>query len=82
MKPIIPQTLNINNLRTTIAKSVNLQYSLKDVRVKAVFTVTVFEILLFEGRSVLSPDQQGTGSKRVKSNPAIQFPNLKRKLEI
>ena len=30
------------------------------------FTVTVFEILLFEGRSVLSSAQRGTGSERFK----------------
>ena len=33
---------------------------------KAIFTHTVFEILLFEGRLVLSPAQQITGSERVK----------------
>ena len=33
---------------------------------KAIFTLTVFEILLFEGRLVLSPAQQITGSERVK----------------
>ena len=32
------------------------------------FTLTFFEILLFKGRSVLSPAQQGTGSKRVKTS--------------
>ena len=31
-----------------------IEYSLKDVVVKAMFTLTVFEILLFEGRSVLA----------------------------
>ena len=30
------------------------------------FTLTVFEILLSEGRSVLSPAQRVTGSERVK----------------
>ena len=30
------------------------------------FTLTVFEILQFEVRSVLSPAQQSTGSERVK----------------
>ena len=75
MKPVIPQTLNINNLRTTSAKSIKLhtirkfiKHSLKNARIK-VFTVTAFEILLFEDRSVLSPTQQGTGSKRVKVIP-------------
>ena len=33
---------------------------------KAIFTLTVFEISLFEGRLVLSPAQQITGSERVK----------------
>ena len=58
--PIITQTLNINNLRTTTAKSINLhnlrkldEYSLENVPAKAMFTPTVFEILLSEGRSVL-----------------------------
>ena len=63
--PIIPQTLNINNLRTTSAKSINLQKirklienSLKNVRVKTVFTLTLLEILLFDGRLVLSLSQR------------------------
>ena len=71
--PIVPQTLNINNLRTTSAKAINLhtirklvEYSLNNLLVKAIFTLTVFEILLSEGRSVLSPAERGTGSKRVK----------------
>ena len=58
--PIITQTLNFNNLRTTSAKSINLhtvrklvEYSLNNVLAKAMFTLTVFEILLSEGRSVL-----------------------------
>ena len=40
------------------------------VFVKTMFTLTVFEILLFEGRSVLGPAQQGRGSERV------NFPSL------
>ena len=70
--PIITQTLNINNLRTKSAMSINLhttrklvEYSLENVAAKAMFTLTVFEILLSEGRSVLSPTQRGTGSERV-----------------
>ena len=70
--PIITQTLNINNLRTTSAKSINLhtirklvEYSLKNVAAKAMFTLSVFEILLSEGRSVLSPAQRSTGSETV-----------------
>ena len=59
--PIIPQTLSINNLRTTRAKSINLhtirkliEYSFKKVGIKAMFSLTVFEILMSEGRWVLS----------------------------
>ena len=70
--PIITQTLNINNFRTTSAKSINqhiirklVEYSIKNV--PAMFTLTVFEILLSEGRSVLWPAQLGTGSERVKA---------------
>ena len=65
--PIIQQTLNINNLRTTSAKSTNLhtfrkliEFSL-NVIVKAMFTLTVFEILLSKGRVALSPAQQAKG---------------------
>ena len=71
--PIIPQTLNMNILRTTNAKSISLnairkliEYSFKNLLVKAVFTLAVFEILLFVSRTVLSPAQRGTGSERVK----------------
>ena len=41
-------------------------YSLKNVRLKAMFTLTVFEILLFKVRWVLTPAQWGTWSERVK----------------
>ena len=34
--------------------------------------LTVFEILLFEGRSVLSRSQRGTGSERVKISMKMQ----------
>ena len=71
--PIIPQNLNINNLRAAKAKSINLhtirkliKYSFKNVLQKAMFTLTGFEILLFVGRTVLSPSQQGTVCERVK----------------
>ena len=71
--PIITQTLNINNLRTASAKSINLhtirkliKYFLKIVLIRALFTTTVFEILLFKGRSVLSPAKRGTETERVK----------------
>ena len=65
---IIPQTLNISSYRTTSAKSINLdiKYSLTNFLVKGMFTNTTFEILLFEGRAILWPAQQATGSKRFK----------------
>ena len=56
---IIPQTLNINKQRTTSAKSINLdifkkliKYSFKKLLVKEM-SLTVFGILLFEGKLVL-----------------------------
>ena len=71
-RPIITQTLNINNLKATSAKSIKLhtirklvKYSFKNVTSKAMFTLTVFEILLSERRSVLPPVQRGAGSERV-----------------
>ena len=36
--------------------------------VKTMFTLTVFKIMLFKGRLVSPPAQQGTGSERVNSN--------------
>ena len=82
---IIPQTLNINNSRTTGAKPINLQtirkligYSLKQAAIKAMFTSTVFEILMSEGRLVLSPTQWGTVNERVK----ISVKNQKKIFEI
>ena len=42
-----------------------IKYTLKNVLVKAMFTLTVFEILLFEVRSILWPAQRITLSKRV-----------------
>ena len=70
--PVILQSLNINNQRTTCTKSISLditgkliEYSLKKFCKFDVYFV-VFKILLFEGRSVLSPAQRGTGRKRVK----------------
>ena len=54
--PIIPKTLNINTQGSTSAKSIYLHivrkligYSLQKVLVKAVFTLTVFQMLLFKG---------------------------------
>ena len=68
--PIIAQTLHINNLRTTSTKSINLHTIRKliEYSLKAMFTLTVFRILLFKGRLVLSPAQRGTGSERVTRN--------------
>ena len=40
------------------------QIFFKNVPVKAMFTVSVFEILLFEGRSVFSPAHRNTRSER------------------
>ena len=72
--PIIPQTLNINNSRTARAESINLhtirkliEYSLENLPLKAMFTRTVFQILMSEGRSVLSPSKRGTGRESVKN---------------
>ena len=51
--PIIAQTLNINNLRTSSAKSINLHTIRKLTEYSLKIVLTVFEILLSEGRSVL-----------------------------
>ena len=60
--PIITQSSNIINLRTTSATPINLhmisklvEYSLKDVVTKAMFLLTVLEILQSKGRSELWP---------------------------
>ena len=71
--PIISQILNINNFRTKSAKSINLhtirnviQYLFKNVSLKAMLTLTIFDIPLFKGGLVLLPTQESTSSKRVK----------------
>ena len=71
--PVIPKTLKIRNLRTTSAKFIIqhtirkvIEYSWKNLPVKAIFSFTALEILLSEGRLVLSTIQLGTGSERVK----------------
>ena len=51
--PIIAQTLNISNLRTASAKSINLHTIRKLTEYSLKIVLTVFEILLSEGRSVL-----------------------------
>ena len=69
---IVPQTLNINNLRAPSEKSVNvdiirklIEYSLENINVKTTFSFTVLKILLFRGRFVLAPALHGAGSKRL-----------------
>ena len=62
----------IEKKRCLLKKSV---YSLKDVLLKAMFTLTIFEILLFKGRSVLSPAKRVTGSKSVNKFSCFCFPN-------
>ena len=57
--------------------------SLSNTMVKAMFILTVFEMLLLEGRSVLWPVQGGTESKRVKftvKNVRLLFDLLKKRL--
>ena len=67
---VIPKTLKIDNFRTTSSNSINLdtirklmEYSLRKIFVKAIFTLTIFEILLIECRSV---SHQSRGAKRGK----------------
>ena len=55
-------TINLHTIRKLI------EYSFKNVLVKAMFTLIVLEILLFEGRLVLSPAQRGTRNEIVKVN--------------
>ena len=58
--PIIPNILNINNLGSSSENSIILditrkliKYYFKNASDKAMFTLIVFEISLFEGKSVL-----------------------------
>ena len=60
--PIIPQTLNINNQKTTSARKL---IELSSIALNAMSCFTVFKIQLFEYRLMFSPSQLGTGSKRV-----------------
>ena len=69
---IFPQALNINNLRSTGTKSIKFQTIKKFVEcsskifsIKAMFALTVFEILLLKCRLVLSPAQENFWSQRV-----------------
>ena len=43
---------------------------------KATFTLTIFEILLFKGRSVLSTAQKGTGSKSVNKRISVDISHV------
>ena len=80
--PIIPQSLNINNLRTTIAKSTNLytirkliEYSLTKVLVKAMFSLTVFELLVSKVGRYYHPPSREQGAKELNKNLSI-FDNI------
>ena len=71
---------NYDNYRTASAKTINLgcdrkliQYYLQKSMEKMQFFCTVFEILLSQGRSVLSPVQQVAGSERVKVFSILHF---------
>ena len=43
---------------------------------KAMFTLTIFEILLFKGRWVLSPAQKGKGSKSVNKRTSVDISHV------
>ena len=60
--PVILQTLNIKSINLDIIRTF-IVYSFKNVPVKAIFTLTVFEILLFEGRLIIAPVQWGISSE-------------------
>ena len=71
--PIIKHILNINNQRTKNAKLINLDiiknliiYSLEKIAVKLMFSLSVFNIVLFRRRSVLGPVQWDPTNDRVK----------------
>ena len=70
---IILQTLNINDFRTISGKSINLdiirkliEYSLKKISMKKMFTLIFIKIALFKCSSVLSPAHWVTQSERAK----------------
>ena len=52
------------------------EYSLSNVPMKALFTLTVFEILLFKGRLVLSPTQQVQKAKGIRNSMANFSPGI------
>ena len=55
--------------------------SKRNVPAKATFSLTVFEILLSEGRSVLSPDQREQGAKGLFVKNQKNIGNLLKLLE-
>ena len=55
-------SINLNIIRKLI------EYSLKNFLVNAIFTLTFFEKLVFEVRSILAPAQWATGSERLNIN--------------
>ena len=75
--PIIPQTLSINNLGTTSAKSIDLntirklvEYSLNNLT--SMFALTVLEILLFD----IITHTAGAGSKRANVRVIIRLSEI------
>ena len=60
MRTASAKSINVHNLRKLI------KGFLRKVLVKTVFSFIIFEILLLESRTVLSPTQRSTGSERVK----------------
>ena len=65
-----------SNMKTCNIIRKLIEYFKKKVLVKAMFTLNIFEILLLEGRSVLGPAQQGTGSKRVSFQSLLFYSDL------
>ena len=66
--PMIPSTLNMNNLRITNAKFVSLHTIRKPIEYSLTNALCKGNdySYCFESRSVLSPAQRVTGSKKVK----------------
>ena len=73
-KPIIPQILNIKNMSTTNAKSIDLHTirHLIKCSLKAMSHLTIFEIFLFKLSSVFTDAKWSTVSKWVKTSVANQ----------
>lgn len=77
--PIILQTLKINNSRSTKGNSIYhrtitklIQYNFKMCPKKALFTYAVFEVLMSDGRLLLSSGQRGTGKKMIQVSVKTQ----------